>query len=68
MKKIFSVKKMGCQNCANTITRALNELDGVEKVDVSLQDKTASIQYDGAKIQTTEMVKAVADAGYELVE
>ncbi|MGO4937711.1 heavy-metal-associated domain-containing protein [Fundicoccus sp. Sow4_H7] len=68
MEKIFNVKKMGCQNCANTITRALNKLDGVEKVDVSLQNKTASVQYDGAKIQTTEMVKAVADAGYELVE
>ncbi|UUX32817.1 heavy-metal-associated domain-containing protein [Fundicoccus culcitae] len=68
MEKTFKVKKMGCQNCANTIHTSLSQLTGVNDVEVSLQDKTAKVQYDANLVQPDQMVAAVSQAGYELID
>lgn len=62
-----SVKGMSCQHCVNAVTKALEQLDGVKNVEVSLDKGEAS--YDEEKPVDRETVrKAVQDAGYDVGE
>ena len=65
MEKTFTVSGMMCDACVGHVTNALLGLDGVEKADVSLADNQASVTYDPAKVQVSQMAEAVADEGYE---
>ena len=41
MKNItIKIKGMGCQNCVNAVTESLTELEGVSKVNVSLEKES----------------------------
>ncbi len=61
----MSVEGMWCGACVGHVTRALQELDGVQSAQVSLQDKQAVVSYDPAKVQVVQMTEAIADEGYE---
>ncbi len=39
MKYKFQVENIRCGGCANTITKKLREINGVEDVDVNVEDK-----------------------------
>jgi copper chaperone CopZ len=65
MKQLtLAVEGMMCDGCAGTVREALGEVAGVERVDVTLEEKRARVTVaegtpDGA------LVGAVAAAGYE---
>mgnify|MGYP006302190001 CR=1 FL=1 len=62
-----SVKGMSCQHCVNNVTKALEQLEGVKNVEVSLEKGEA--KYDEDKPVDREAVrKAVRDAGYDVGE
>lgn len=44
MEKKLKVEGMMCQHCVKHVTEALAAVDGVEKVDVSLEEGTATVQ------------------------
>lgn len=67
MEKTFQVNKLGCQNCANTVSKTLNGLDGVSEAKVDITSKSANVVFDQATVSEEQMAAAVADAGYELV-
>ena len=52
MKKIIHVEGMMCKHCVKAVTNALQAVDGVETVDVSLDDKCAVVT----------LAKEIADA------
>ena len=56
---------MSCGGCAGSVTRAVSRLPGVQNVDVSLAQKLASVEYDGAAIDATAIVAAIQKAGFE---
>lgn len=62
---IMSVEGMSCGACVGHVTRALQELDGVQSAQVSLQDKRVFVTYDPDKVQVAQMTEAIADEGYE---
>ena len=63
MEKIeLEVTGMMCQNCAKHVTKALQNVKGVMKVDVSLEKKNAVIE--GEKLDKDSLIKAVEEAGY----
>ena len=65
MKKELSVEGMMCQNCVKHVTRALEGVPGVSRVEVSLEDKRATVS--AADSVSDEALKAaVAEAGYEV--
>ena len=43
---ILEVQGMTCPSCIRHVTAALNEVDGVEKVDVKLRDGLVVVQHD----------------------
>lgn len=66
MKKKISIEGMSCGHCVKHVNDALNEINGVTNVNVSLNDKSASI--DATNDVKDEDIKfAIEDAGYEVV-
>ena len=65
VKKEFNVGGMSCGGCAGSVTRAVSQLPGVRKVDVSLKENTATVEYDGAAVDAARIVAAIENAGFE---
>ncbi|MDQ2917940.1 MAG: heavy-metal-associated domain-containing protein [Pseudomonadota bacterium] len=55
---------MSCGGCVRSVTRAVSQLPGVQKVDVSREKKAATIEYDGAAIKPGAIVAAIEAAGF----
>ena len=56
---------MGCQNCVKAVTEELNSLEGINKVNVSLEKACAEVEYDESKINTDKMIDAIKELEYE---
>jgi copper chaperone len=63
----LKVKGMSCQHCVMSVTKALNELDGIKNVQVDLAK--GEVRFDNMKeVASHRIEKAVQDAGYEVVQ
>lgn len=62
---MIRISGMHCQNCVNSVTNALNVIDGVS-AEVSLKDNRAEVSYDRA-IDESVLKQAVEGAGFEVV-
>ena len=61
----FNIDGMTCGGCVKSVTKVLNDLDGVRSATVSLENKNAQVEFDEGKIQMAQLVEAVEDAGYD---
>jgi copper chaperone len=61
----FHIDGMTCQGCVSSVTRALKAVSGVADVTVSLDDKSASVQYDDAQTAPAALVAVIEDAGFD---
>lgn len=66
MNLTFQVEGMSCNHCKMAVTNALKELDGVEKVEVSLEKGTVEVEYDDKKVTIEKMKNAIEDQGYDV--
>ena len=64
-KATLSIPGMNCKNCQAKVEGALNELEGVKKVKINLNKKTAKVKYDQSVHQVDQLTEAVGQAGYE---
>ena len=62
----LGIDGMTCGGCVSSITRVLQGLDGVAKADVSLEKKSAIVDYDPAKVGLDQLKRSVEDAGFEV--
>jgi copper chaperone CopZ len=53
-----------CGSCVKTVTTALEKAEGVEKVEVSLDGKVATVTYASEKTDVKKLEQAVAKSGY----
>jgi mercuric ion binding protein len=60
----LSVTGMTCAACPITIKKALNKVEGVEKIEVSLEKKKAVVTFDDAKTTVEALLEATTNAGY----
>jgi len=60
----FSVKGMHCNGCANSLTKVINECDGVMTVAVSFEDSTATVNVRDADALDCAIAGA-KELGYE---
>ena len=60
----LSVAGMTCASCPITIKKALNKVEGVEKIEVSLEKKKAVVTFDDAKTTVKALLEATTNAGY----
>ena len=66
VKKEFTVGGMHCGGCAGSVTRAVSHLPGVRKVDVSLENKAATVEFDNGAVDAAAIVAAIEGAGFEV--
>ncbi|HEX2755810.1 MAG TPA: heavy metal translocating P-type ATPase [Candidatus Limnocylindrales bacterium] len=60
----FPIEGMTCASCVNRITRFLRKVDGIEDASVNLATESATVRYDGARVDVAAIVAAVEAAGY----
>lgn len=65
-KRTVEISGMHCQNCANSVTRALNRIDGVA-ARVNLHTNRAEVLMD-RMVDENELKHAVEEAGYGVVD
>ncbi|MBS3817478.1 MAG: copper-translocating P-type ATPase [Candidatus Thermoplasmatota archaeon] len=67
-KKEVPIEGMHCASCAQAIEKSLDEVEGVEKKNVSYASERASVKYDSSKVEMEDISKAVEEAGYSVAE
>ncbi len=65
VKQEFAVNGMHCGGCVKSVTGAISRLPGVRSVDVSLERKGATVEYDSAAVAPAAIVAAIEAAGFE---
>lgn len=58
---------MTCAGCANHVSKALKNVNGVIEQSVDYPGDVAKIKYDVAKTKPEELIKAIEKAGYKEV-
>jgi mercuric ion binding protein len=58
------VDNMSCATCPPVVKKSLGRMDGVSRVEVSLEAKTAIVTYDDAKTDVAALIDATTNAGY----
>ena len=62
---ILNIEGMHCTGCSNRLTKVLNNIDGVERAEVSFETKKATIKYDESKV-SVEIIKAeIEESGFK---
>lgn len=64
----LKINGIHCMGCVNRIEKIVSHLEGIETVQVDLDSKSATIQYDHNKIALNEIKEAIEDAGFEVEE
>ncbi len=65
-KQAITVNGMSCGHCVETINKAVGALPGVQAVNVELELKRVSVEYDAAATGLEEISDAIAKAGFEV--
>ncbi|WP_436927639.1 heavy metal translocating P-type ATPase [Halosimplex amylolyticum] len=60
----LEIQGMSCANCSQTITDALENLDGVAEANINFATDEGSIEYDPNEVSLTEIYDAIDAAGY----
>ena len=64
----IKIDGMTCMHCHQWVTDAIMAVNGVISVDVSLEEKSASIVFDEGIASLEDIKQAVIDAGYEVCD
>ncbi len=67
MTKVISIEGMMCNHCTGTVQKALEAVEGVKAVTMSLEQKNATVEL-ASDVSDEVLTKAVVDAGYEVKE
>lgn len=54
-----------CGMCVNTISKAVNTLNGIENIVVNVDDKYAKVKFDASKTSLSSIRTAISKAGYD---
>ena len=66
MTKTLKIEGMMCSHCVAHVKKALESVDGVSSVDVSLDNKSAVVTL-AKPVDNAVLTAAVKDAGYDVI-
>lgn len=66
MKTTLHVQGMSCGHCVSSVKGALEKLDGITTVEVSLDDGKVDVSYDDSKVTVEAMKNTIEDQGYDV--
>lgn len=61
----LDIEGMSCGACAASIKTALQKLDGVKKIDITVENKGGTVEFDAAKVDEKKIVDAVNKTGFK---
>ncbi len=61
---VLSVPDVSCAHCKMTIEKAVGRLDGVSLVDVAVEAKTVTVEFDAEAAPLTTIRQTIEDEGY----
>ncbi|OCL82115.1 heavy-metal-associated domain-containing protein [Arcobacter porcinus] len=62
---LIKVEGMHCPLCTTAVKKAINNLEGVEKVSVRLNTKEVNVIYDEEKVKIEDILEAIKTTSYE---
>ncbi|MDO4997217.1 MAG: cation transporter [Neisseria sp.] len=65
---ILNIDGMTCGGCVKSVSKVLNDLNGVETASVSLEKQQAQIAFDPEQIGVANLISAIEDAGFDASE
>ena len=65
MQRIIAIEGMMCNGCVNRVKNSLEQIDGVQEVNVSLEDKKAIVTLN-ANVSNDELKSAVEDLDFKV--
>ncbi|WP_255350209.1 heavy-metal-associated domain-containing protein [Methanosarcina sp. 1.H.A.2.2] len=66
-QETIKVEGMSCGHCVMRVKKAIEGLEGVKKVDVSLENKQAVVEFDEGITDVVKIKDVVKETGYEPV-
>ena len=60
MKKVYKLQDLDCANCAATMERAINKIDGVEAASVNFLTQRLAVEADESRFE--EIMDEIAKA------
>ncbi|MEK4302948.1 copper chaperone CopZ [Oceanobacillus sp. FSL K6-0251] len=63
----IQVQGMSCQHCVSSVEGAVGGLDGVDTVNVRLQEGKVDVAFDEGKVKLNDITEAIEDQGYDVV-
>jgi copper chaperone len=61
------IEGMTCSGCVANVERVLKAIDGVQRVQVTLEPAQAIVEYVPGQMDAARLHSAIEDAGYEVV-
>lgn len=63
MKTLLKIEGMTCQMCVKHVTNGLQNVSGVQSVEVDLARGAAQVEHDA--VDTRQLIEAVEEEGYQ---
>ena len=60
----LQVNDMHCDSCPKLIKMSLSDINGVDSVDASLENKTVKVFFNPSKTSPPLLIKAIEEIGY----
>ena len=59
--QMLNVEGMTCDHCVQTIKEAVNNLVGISRVEVDLENKQVAVEYDKALVKLDRITEKIVD-------
>ncbi|HEY3428987.1 MAG TPA: heavy-metal-associated domain-containing protein [Acidimicrobiia bacterium] len=66
MNTTLNVPTISCDHCKDTIEGAVGRLEGIETVQVDVEQRIVAVAFDDTAISLPQIVAALDEAGYEV--
>ncbi len=65
--KVLKVMGMSCDHCVQTITQAVEGMPGVSRVQVNLEKKAVTVDFEASQTDLKTISAKIDEAGFEVV-
>jgi copper chaperone len=66
-ERVYNVPDVSCDHCVSAITRELSQIDGVQNVQVDLQQKKVTVVSDET-VADERIREGIDEAGFDIAE
>ena len=63
---VLTVTGMTCNNCANTISRVLKRVDGIDSAETTFADERSKVVFDPAIVSPSDLLGIVQKSGFDV--